>query len=371
MKPQQKVLGGRSSVKVAIVQTPPVFLDREKSVDRACSKIAEAAAQGAELVAFTETWLAGYPYWSEGWNSELQKWLPVRIRFYDNAILIPSEDTARLCHAARKANAHVVIGCNEMDSRPGVHTIYNTLLFIDRSGRILGRHRKTVPTFVERAVWGNGDGTDLVTYETDIGRIGGLICGEHLMTLVRARMIEQGEDFHVAVFPGAFSIHCGPKLEEADREGNFFWGHTSARAHAMEAGAFVLSACGYFTAKDVPDDFPLRDTMNFDYAHGGSQVAAPVGITIVPPTSGDTILYADCQADMIKIWKALIDTVGHYARPDIVRLEYLKNGSSSLALAVEAFESATPAQVNEIADRHEVTRTSLDSAVQRIAQNRP
>ena len=372
MKPAQKVLGGRSSVKVAIVQTPPVFLDREKSIDRACAKITEAAAQGAELVAFTETWLAGYPYWGEGWESQLQRWLPVRVRFYDNAVLIPSEDTERLCQAAAKANAHVVIGCNEMDSRPGVHTIYNTLLFIERSGRILGRHRKTVPTFVERAVWGCGDGSDLVTYETDIGRIGGLICGEHLMTLVRARLIDQGEDFHIAVFPGAFSIHSGPKLEEPDLEGKFFWGHTSARAHALEAGAFVLSACGYFTASDLPADFPLRDTVNLDYAHGGSQVVAPLGIPIVPPTSGDAILYAECQADMIKVWKALVDTVGHYARPDIVRLEYLKNGQQDFSVAaVQAFENTSPRKVEEIADRHGIARTKLDSEVHRLAAGQP
>ena len=371
MKPEQKVLGGRRSVKVAVVQTPPVYLDRAKSVDRACAKIAEAAAQGAELVAFTETWLAGYPYWGEGWESQLQNWLPVRIRFYDNAVLIPSEDTERLCHAAAKANTHVVIGCNEMDSRRGVHTIYNTLLFIDRSGHILGRHRKTVPTFVERAVWGCGDGSDLVTYETDIGRIGGLICGEHLMTLIRARLIDQGEDFHIAVFPGAFSIHCGPKLEEPDLEGRFFWGHTSSRAHAMEAGAFVLSACGYFTAKDLPADFPLRDTVNLDYAHGGSQIVSPVGVPLVPPTSGDTIIYAECQADMIKVSKALIDTVGHYARPDIVRLQYLKNGQQGFAdLAVEAFEKSPPQVIEEHAERHEVSRQAVESAVARIAQNR-
>src|SRR5881275_1739596 len=191
MKPADKVLGGRSSVKVAVVQTPPVYLDREKSVDRACQKIQEAASHGAELIAFTETWLAGYPYWGEGWESKLQNWIPVRVQFYDNAVLIPSEDTERLCQAAARANAHVVIGCNELDSRPGVHTIYNTLLFIDRAGKLLGRHRKTVPTFVERAIWGPGDGTDLVSYETDIGRIGGLICGEHLMPLIRARMIER------------------------------------------------------------------------------------------------------------------------------------------------------------------------------------
>src|SRR6266487_2098689 len=184
MKPADKVLGGRSSVKVAVVQTPPVYLDREKSVDRACQKIHEAASHGAELIAFTETWLAGYPYWGEGWESKLQNWIPVRVQFYDQALLI-----------------------------------------IERTGKILGRHRKTVPTFVERVIWGPGDGTDLVSYDTDIGRIGGLICGEHLMPLIRARMIEQGEDFHFSVFPGAFSLHTGPKLEEPDLEGHFFWGH--------------------------------------------------------------------------------------------------------------------------------------------------
>ena len=165
-----------------------MYLDREKTIDRACQKIAQAASHGAELIVFPETWVAGYPYWGEGWESPLQKWIPVRIRFYDNALVIPSEDTDRLCQAAAQASAHVVIGCNEMDSRRGVHTIYNTLLFIDRSGKILGRHRKTMPTFVERAVWGWGDGSDLVSYETDIGRIGGLICGEHLMTLIRPPM---------------------------------------------------------------------------------------------------------------------------------------------------------------------------------------
>ncbi len=372
MRPKEKVLGGRSSVKVAVVQTPPVYLDREKSIDRACQKIAEAASHGAELIAFTETWLAGYPYWGEGWESNLQSWIPVRVRFYDNSLLIPSEDTERLCEAAAKASAHVVIGCNEMDSRRGVHTIYNTLLFLDRSGKILGRHRKTMPTFVERAVWGWGDGSDLVSYETDIGRIGGLICGEHLMPLIRARMIEQGEDFHIAVFPGAFAIHTGPKLEEPDSEGRFFWGHTLTRAHALEAGAFVLSACGYMSRKDFPPNFPLLDTVNVDYAHGGSQIVAPPGIPLVPPTSGDTILYADCQADMIKVWKALIDTVGHYARPDIVRLQYSQPGQSALGVQVaEAFERTPGDQVERIAEQHGLARKDLAPVVERLAQESP
>jgi nitrilase len=369
MKPKHKVLGGRSSVKVAVVQTPPVYFDREKSIERACNKIAEAGEQGAELVAFTETWLSGYPYWDEGWGSKLENWVPTRVQFYDSALMIPSEDTELLCRAAARANTHVVIGCNELDSRRGVHTIYNTLLFIDRTGRILGRHRKTVPTFVERAIWGFGDGSDLVTYETDIGRIGGLICGEHLMPLIRARMIEQGEDFHISVFPGAFSLHTGPKLEEADVEGKFFWGHTLTRAHAMEAGAFVLSACGYMRKEDLPPNFPLRDHVNVDYARGGSQIVAPLGIPLVPPTGGDTIIYADCQADMIKVWKAIIDTVGHYARPDIVQLQYLKSPDSSLAEnAVNTLRSVSSRELAEAAERHDVSKDQLASVLEDVAR---
>lgn len=367
MRPEQKVLGGRKSVKIAVVQTPPVYLDREKTVALACEKIAEAAGQGAELVAFTETWLAGYPYWGEGWGSELQKWAEVRARFYDAALIIPSEDTQRLCDAAARCNAHVVIGCNELDSRPGVHTLYNTLLFISRGGRLLGRHRKTMPTFVERAIWGCGDGSDLVTYDTDIGRIGGLICGEHLMPLVRARMMEQGEDFHIAVFPGAFSLHAGPQLEEPDTTGQFFWGHSLTRAHALEAGAFVLSACGFMRDTDIPAAFPLRNTLNVRYAHGGSQVVAPLGIPLVPPTSGDTILYAECQADMIKVWKAVIDTVGHYARPDLLRLQY--NAPAYAESFAQSLERMSAGKVREIADRHEVDARKVEAGVERLARS--
>src|SRR5690606_5773128 len=133
---------------------------------------------------------------------------------------------------------------NELDPRPGVETIYNTLLFIGRDGRLLGRHRKLMPTFTERMFWGSGDGRDLVVFDTDLGRIGGLICGENLMTSARAAMIAQGEHIHVAVFPGSFQLHTGPRLQEPDSTGNF-WGHFTTRSHAMEAGAFVLCACGY------------------------------------------------------------------------------------------------------------------------------
>lgn len=185
---KKSVLGGREAVKVAIVQKAPRFLDKEASLALAETYIAEAGANGAELIVFPEVWLAGYPYWTEGWDSSLQAWAGGRLAFRDAAVLAPSEDTERLGAAARRASAYVVMGCNEIDPRPEVSTIYNSLLFFDRTGRLLGRHRKTMPTFTERLFWGQGDAGDLQVFDTDIGRVGGLICGEHLMTLVRAAM---------------------------------------------------------------------------------------------------------------------------------------------------------------------------------------
>jgi predicted amidohydrolase len=321
MKPRQKVLNGHAAVKVAIVQTAPVFLDRERTIDKACAKIDEAARAGAQVIVFSEAWVSGYPYWGEGWESRLGDWMAVRTRFYDASLLVGGEDTERLCAAAAEANAVVVVGCNEMDPRPAVHTIYNSLLFIDNHGKVLGTRRKLMPTFVERAVWGLGDGSDVAPFDTEYGRIGALICGENLMTLARAHLIAQGEDLHVAVFPGAFALHTGPKLEEWDASADSFWGYASGRAHAFEAGAFVLTSCGYITGDDFPRDFALRDTLNFDFARGGSAVWAPIGIPITPPTEGDRIVYAVCPAEFIKVAKAIIDTAGHYARPDVFTLD--------------------------------------------------
>lgn len=361
MQAHQKVLNGRPSVKVAIVQTPPAFLNKDRTLDIACEKIAQAAANGANIIAFSEAWVSGYPYWGEGWESRLPDWMAVRSAFFDNAMMIPGEDTRRLCEAAAAANAVVVIGCNELDSDPAVNTLYNTLLFIDNHGNLLGRHRKIMPTFVERAFWGWGDASGMRSYATDFGRIGGLICGEHLMTLARAHMIAQGEEIHLGVFPGAFALHTGPKLEEVDDTGNSFWGYSSCRAHAFEAGAFVMASCGIMDEAALPADFPLRDTLNIDYAKGGSTVYAPIGIPLVPPTYGDTIVYADCPAELIKIAKAIIDTRGHYARHDLFRLQVAQGSAAEL---VQAVESLPAGELDRIADRNEISRAQLLQAVQ-------
>lgn len=317
------VLNGREVVRVAIVQTAPVYLDLERSIAKACEKIAEAAGGGAQLVVFSETWLAGYPYWDEGWNSQVEAWMQVREQFFDNALRIPSLQFERLAQAAAEHKVVLVMGCNELDTRAGSHTLYNTLLYIGPDGSLLGKHRKLLPTYVESAFWGQGDGADLYTHATPLGRVGGLICGEHVMTLARARMIQQGEDFHVAVYPGAFNVWSGPKLQVEDKDGSHFIGYASCRAHANEAGAFVICAVGFIDASDIPAEFPMRDSLNIEYARGGSMVIAPAGVPLVGPVYGDTIIYADCPAKMIKISKSIIDTNGKYARPDVLQLRYL------------------------------------------------
>jgi predicted amidohydrolase len=311
-------------------------------------------------------WLAGYPYWTEGWDSSLQSWVGGRVAFRDAAVLAPSEDTERLGVAARRAKAYVVMGCNEIDPRPEVSTIYNTLLFFDPEGRLIGRHRKTMPTFSERLFWGQGDAGDLRVFDTAIGRLGGLICGEHVMTLMRAAMIGLGEDIHIAVFPGAFALHTGPELEEWDADHSSFWGHFSVRAHAMEAGAFVLSACGIIDEKDIPDDFPHKGKMNIRYARGGSSIIAPLGIPLAGPVEGPQIVHAELQAWMIKAVKAIVDTAGHYSRPDVVRLivnDYAP-GREPVVRSRSLFEALSPSALADAADRHGVEPSRVEALLQ-------
>lgn len=353
-KPHPKpVLGGRESVKIAVAQVPSAFLDRERSIERACAVIREAGQNGAALVVFPEVWISGYPFWSEGWDSQIPAWVDARVRFRDAALVIPSEDTDRLCRAAREADVYVALGCNELDPRPEVQTIYNTLLYIGRDGTLLGRHRKLHPTFCERMFWGQGDGTDLFVIDTDIGRIGGLICGENAMPLARAAMIAQGEHIHVAVFPGAFALHTGPQLQEPDHTG-MFWGHAATRAHAIEAGAFVVCACGVHAEEDVPDDFPYKGRMNTGWAIGGSSIISPLAVPIVGPEHGSRILYAECQAAMIKAMKAIVDTMGHYARPDVLRLLVRRDDVWAPANARFTPPRIDRDRLARAADRHEV-----------------
>jgi amidase/nitrilase len=358
--------GGHSKIRVAVAQVAPVFLDKHETIRKAKNLISEAASNHANLIVFPETWIPTYPYWTPAalGEDDAGKYAEVMATLQDNAIRIPSEDTTELCESARRHHVHVVIGCNELSNTPGSRTIYNTLVFINDEGELLGKHRKLMPTLDERLVWGMGDGTDLNVYPTNIGRIGGLICWENHMVLIRAALIMKGEEFHVAVWPGSW--HTEKRLSDPDKDGKYCDSFPAIREHAFESGAFVISASAMMTPKDVPTEFPYREKMNMEWACGGSAVVDPMGNFIAGPIfNEETLLYADCQAQSIKIAKAMFDALGHYARFDVARLELRANEWGPFS---ETKRKLTSSELRQLAEKHGVDRTKLERIYEELIE---
>ncbi len=297
--------------RVAAVQAAPVWQDREASTVKACSLIAEAGRNGARLVAFPEVWLPGYPSWAflgtPLWGNQFFAEL------YANSVEIPSPTTAKLCDAARQGGAYVVMGLNE---RAG-GSLYITQLLIDAEGNILGRHRKLKPTHAERTVYGQGDGSDLQVFDTEIGRLGALNCWEHLQPLIRYAMFSMDEQVHVASWPSfslyrkyAYALSAEPCMG-------------ASRQYALEGGSFVLAPVA-ITSKEWVDR--LADTSEradlIEVGGGGTTIFGPDGATIAGPAPWDeeTILYADIDLYDIARAKNFADPTGHYSRPDILAL---------------------------------------------------
>jgi len=324
---KKKILGGREKVKVAVVQASPVFMDKDQSIKKACKLIKEAGKNGAELIVFSEAFIPGYPaFYTVGYETAPHEWTDFMIALQENSILIPGEDTEILGKAASEAGAYLVVGCNEIDDRVGSCTVFNSLLFIDKYGQVMGKHRKVMPTYTERVYWGMGDGSDLRVYDTEIGRIGGLICWENHMPLARVALINQGEEFHVCVWPGNWKRGSEKLLDADTSEGGAMCNLQSLiKVHAFEAGAFVLSACGYLDEQDFPERWEyIRDSdhMNYSWASGGSSIVNPAARYLVEPNfEKDAILYTECYANQIKATKAIFDSLGHYSRWDILQLQ--------------------------------------------------
>lgn len=373
----KKILGGREKVKVAVVQASPVFMDKERTIEKACSLIKEAGRNNAELIAFSEAYIPGYPaYYTAGYETPPHEWTDYMIALQENSVVIPSEDTVVLAEAAKEAGTYVVIGCNELDDRPGSQTVYNTLLFLGRDGQVLGRHRKLMPTYTERIYWGQGDAGDIRVFDTDIGRIGGLICWENHMTLVRAAMIHRGEDFHIAVWPGNWK-RGEDKLLDADTSpgGALCNLQSLIKVHAFEAGAFVLSGCGYLDSSDFPEKWHYirdGDHINYDWARGGSSIVNPAGRYLAEPNfEKDAILYAECHANQIKAVKAVFDSLGHYSRWDVVRLAVKQaplEPEFPLENSTRFIPDLTESELREISDRHEISIEKLESILEDLQQ---
>lgn len=301
-------------LKVAAVQAAPVYLDREATVDKACRLIAEAGDHGARVVGFPETFVAGYPHYyltlSTNPFREHGKWFK---RLHRNALEIPSPAAERLCQAARKARAHVVIGISEKDR---LGALYNSQLFIGDRGEILGVHRKLIPTLFEKLLYASGDGSRLQVVDTAWGELGALICGEHTSSLAKFSLIARGERIHVAAWP-AFPRKLHPRHQN---ETVLF----RVRQHAHEAKAFVISASGHFSAEMV-DDLCRTDEEKSRLRPGGG-CSAIVGvrgeILAGPLLDEEGIVYAEIDLEDRIEASLTQDVLGHSSRFDVLSLKW-------------------------------------------------
>lgn len=298
--------------RVAVVQAAPVFLDRNASVAKACRLIAEAGQRGARLAVFPETWLPGYPVWFDVapgavlWNDPAAK--AVFARLVANAVDVPGPAIKALAEAAAAAGCAVVMGVNEREAGRS-RTLYNTIVYLDADGRYLGRHRKLVPTYAERLVWGRGDGDDLIAHPTVAGPVGGLVCWEHWMPLARQAMHQTGEAIHAALWPDVDDLH-----------------QLASRHYAFEGRCFVAAAGAVLRRRDLPADLSLFAAIPGGdddlLLKGGSAIIGPDGAYVAGPLGAEEkILVADLDFARIAAESLTFDAVGHYARPDVFRFE--------------------------------------------------
>jgi nitrilase len=291
-------------VRVAAVQIAPDLDTSTGTLDRVLAAVAEAAGKGARLVVFPETFVPWYPYFSFIRPPMLSG--AEHIHLYENAVVVPGPVTEAVAAAARKHGLVVVLGVNERDHG----SLYNAQLIFDTDGTLLLKRRKITPTFHERMIWGQGDGAGLKVVDSAVGRIGALACWEHYNPLARYALMAQHEEIHVAQFPGSLVGQIFADQIEV-----------TIRHHALESGCFVVNATGWLSeaqiAKISPEEGPRKGL------RGGCMTAivSPEGNHIVPPlTSGEGMLVADLDMALIVKRKRMMDSVGHYARPELLSL---------------------------------------------------
>jgi len=297
------------ALKAACVQAEPVVLDRDATLEKLDRLTAEAAGEGVELVVFPEAFIPVYP--SSAWAKHFAGWADERskatfARIAEQAVAVPGPAADRLGVTAKAHGVWLVTGVTEIDpERPG--TLYNTLLYHGPDGSLALKHRKLVPTNHERLVWGPGDGSGLRAIQTDVGRLGGLICWENYMPLARFALYESGVEIYVA-----------STADDGDA-----WQSTLIHI-AREARAFVVSPSHFQRASAYPADFPLRDALEgLDIlGRGGSAILGPDGAYLAGPLYDEEgILYAELEPARLFEERQRFDPAGHYHRPDVLRLK--------------------------------------------------
>jgi predicted amidohydrolase len=301
-----------TTIRVAVIQDEPAPT-LAQGLERTHELTAAAARQGASLVAFPETWIPGYPAWLDVCrDAALWDHAPVKrvfARMAENSVVVGGDSGRALGDIAKTHEVTLVVGVTErVDAGAGRGTLYNSLLTFAPDGALLNHHRKLVPTYTERMVWGNGDAQGVTAVDTPAGRVGGLVCWEHWMPLARQALHESGEDIHVAVWPNVHEM-----LQVASRH------------YAFEGRCFVLAAGSLLRAKDLPTELephPDRVTSPSQFVlRGGSAIIAPNGSYIAGPVFDERcVLTAD--VDLAKSREELmsLDVAGHYSRPDALEL---------------------------------------------------
>jgi nitrilase len=294
-----------SHVRVAVVQAAAVPFDRNACVDKAVRLIGEAAATGAKVVVFPEAFIGGYPkgldFGTVLGRRDVEGREEFR-RYHEAAIAVPGAETARMGDAAVAHGCHVVMGIIERDGG----TCYCTVIFFGPDGTLLGKHRKLMPTAMERIIWGFGDGSTLTTVESPYGAIGSVICWENYMPMLRMAMYAKG-----------VALYCAPTADDRDT-----WLPTMQHV-ALEGRCFVLSACQFLVRGDFPDDVRVKigDAPNDVLMRGGSVIVGPLGQVLAGPVFGsEAIITADLDLDDIPRAKFDFDVTGHYSRPDVFQL---------------------------------------------------
>jgi nitrilase len=294
----------RTTVRAAAVQLAPVLYSREGTAERVCAAIASAAREGAELVVFPETVVPYYPYFAfilppAAMGNE-------HMQLYEQSVVVPSETTAAVAKAARDAGVVVALGVNERDHG----SLYNAQLIFDADGSLALHRRKITPTFHERMLWGQGSGAGLRAVDTAVGRIGALACWEHYNPLARFALMADHEQIHVAMFPGSL---VGPIFAEQIQ--------VTIRHHALESGCFVVNATGWLSAEQRAQVAGQTGLERAVSSGCFTAIVAPDGSLLgTPLTEGEGMVIADLDLQLITKRKRMMDSAGHYSRPELLRL---------------------------------------------------
>jgi aliphatic nitrilase len=294
----------KTKVRAAAVQLSPVLYSREGTTEKVCKAIADAAREGAELVVFPETVVPYYPYFS--FIQPPATMGKAHLALYEEAVTVPGPTPDAVAEAARRHGVVVALGVNERDHG----SLYNAQLLFDADGTLVQKRRKITPTYHERMVWGMGDGSGLRAVDTAVGRVGQLACWEHYNPLARYALMADHEEIHVGMFPGSMV-------------GQIFADQISVtiRHHALESGCFFVNATGFLTPEQRRE---LSAGTNLESAlQGGcyTAIVSPEGALLAPPlTDGEGVVIADLDLALVTKRKRMMDSVGHYSRPELLSL---------------------------------------------------